>query len=123
TAEEGADVLAYWCVPHKAKPPYTTFICLQGHSSGAHNGIGVQRDDPNEVKVIEGDRDFGIGCMERGIAALCIEQRAFGDRREQTQKLRGEQLCHDAAMQALMLGRTLAGERIGDVDCGIDYLA
>ena len=30
--------------------------------------------------------------------------------------------CHDATMHALMLGRTLLGERVFDVDRGLDYL-
>jgi hypothetical protein len=60
--------------------------------------------------------------MRRGVAALCIEQRSFGERREQVQKRVSQHGCHDATMQALMLGRTLIGERVFDVDRGIDYL-
>jgi cephalosporin-C deacetylase-like acetyl esterase len=30
--------------------------------------------------------------------------------------------CHDATVHALLLGRTLIGERVYDVDRGIDYL-
>src|SRR5690606_21767976 len=32
TVEPKCDVVAYWCVPHNAVAPYTTMICLQGHS-------------------------------------------------------------------------------------------
>jgi dienelactone hydrolase len=88
-----------------------------------HNSIAVQRDDNSKPHQVEGDRDFALGCMSRGIAALCIEQRAFGERREQKQAQVGSHGCHDATMQALMLGRTLLGERVYDVDRGIDYLA
>jgi dipeptidyl aminopeptidase/acylaminoacyl peptidase len=86
-----------------------------------HNSIGVQQDDETQAMEVEGDRDFALGCMRRGIAALCIEQRSMGERRESLQK--NAQGCHDAAMQAMMLGRTLIGERVYDVDRGIDYLA
>jgi len=122
-AEPYSDVLAYVCLPKGAKPPYTFFICLQGHSTGMHVSIAVERDDETKPFAVEGDRDFGLGCMGRGIAALCIEQRAFGLRREQVQKAIAEHPCHDATMHALMLGRTLIGERVFDVDRGIDYLA
>jgi len=71
---------------------------------------------------IEGDRDFALGAMRRGFAALCIEQRSFGYRRELEQERVSPHGCHDAAMHALMLGRTLVGERVFDVDRGIDYL-
>ena len=60
--------------------------------------------------------------MARGIAALCIEQRSFGERRERHQGRVSTHGCHDATMHALMLGRTLLGERVFDVDRGLDYL-
>lgn len=121
--EPKCDLVAYWCVPHGAEAPYTTLICLQGHSTGMHNSIGVDYEDETTSIAVEGDRDFAIGCMKRGVAALCIEQRAFGFRREQHQAERSGHGCVDAAMHALMLGRTLVGERIFDVDWGLDYLA
>lgn len=123
TSEPYSDITAFVCLPKTAKPPYTFFVCLQGHSTGAHNSIAVDRDDNTRRIKIEGDRDFGIGCMKRGIAALCIEQRSFGERRELVQEKRSDLMCHEAAMHALMLGRTLIGERVYDVDRGIDYLA
>jgi len=123
TSEPRADVPAYVCLPKDVEPPYSFVICLQGHNSGMHNSIGVEREDETKPLEVEGDRDFAIQCMSRGMAALCIEQRAFGERRELKQENRFPQVCHDTAMHALMLGRTLIGERVYDVDRGIDYLA
>ena len=123
TGEPYADVPAYVCLPKDVDPPYTFFVCLQGHSTGAHNSIAVDREDNETPIEVPGDRDFGLGCMERGIAALCIEQRSFGERRELVQERLSPHGCHDAVMHALMLGRTLLGERVFDVDRGIDYLA
>ncbi len=122
TTETRSDVPAYVCLPRDVSPPYRFFICVQGHSGGMHNSIAVQRDDNDQPYQVEGDRDFGLECMRRGIAALCIEQRSFGERREQKQQ-QAAPGCHDAAMHALMMGRTLLGERVYDVDRGIDYLA
>lgn len=121
SSEPCADVVAYVCLPKDVEPPYTFMICIQGHSTGMHNSIAVHREDETKPLLVEGDRDFGLGCMRRGIAALCIEQRSFGERREQGQILPDG--CHDATMHALMLGRSLIGERVYDVDRGIDYLA
>jgi dienelactone hydrolase len=123
TSEPYSDVPAYVCLPKDVAPPYTFIVCLQGHNSGMHHAIGVEREDESQPMVVEGDRDYAIQCMSRGIAALCVEQRAFGERREQKQKNKFPQICHDTAMHALMLGRTLIGERVYDVDRGIDYLA
>ena len=123
-AELGADVLAYFCTPRGGRPPYPVVICLQGHTSGMHTSIAVAAED--ERTPIDGaaDRDFALGCMRRGMAALCIEQRSFGERGERLQPRKSfHNSCHDAAMRALLLGRTLLAERVYDVDRGIDYLA
>jgi dienelactone hydrolase len=120
-AEAGADVPAYWCVPHGARKPYMTFICLQGHTTGMHQSIGVEAADERTAIEVVGDRDFAIGCMKRGMAALCVEQRSFG-MRAQPKRTDPNDLCHEATMRAILLGRTLAGERVFDVDRAIDYL-
>ena len=123
TSEPYVDIPAYVCLPKDAAPPYVWMICLQGHSTGMHLSIGVDQDDEITPIEVEGDRDFALGCMERGIAALCIEQRSFGERGEQKQEMIDQfNTCHDAVMHALMLGRTMAGERVYDVDRAIDYL-
>jgi len=121
TSEPYADIPAYFCLPAKGKAPFPVMICLQGHSSGMHLSIGVRQNDETKRTKVDGDRDFGLTCMERGVAALCIEQRAFGERSEKARPKNGEG-CHAAALHALMLGRTLAGERVYDVDRAIDYL-
>lgn len=122
SAEPYADVMAYVCLPRDVKPPYDFWICLQGHSTGAHVSIARERENEDAPFAVEGDRDFGLECMRRGLAALCIEQRSFGERRERTQSFVSDHGCYDATMQALALGRTMIGERVYDVDRGIDYL-
>ncbi len=123
-SEPGQDVPAYWCVPRHVKPPYTAFICLQGHSSGMHNSVGVQADDEAQPMDVPGDRDFALGCMRRGMAALAIEQRSFGERAERDlASICKYNTCLDQAVHAMMLGRTAIGERVLDVDRAIDYLA
>lgn len=122
-SEPYAHALAYVCLPKHARPPYRFMICLQGHTSGMHHSIGL-RENEGGAMAIDGDRDYALGCMRRGIAALCLEQRSFGERRERLQERRSfHNDCHDAAMRALMLGRTLLGERVYDVDRALDYLA
>ena len=121
-SEPGSDVVAFLCLPANATPPYPFFICVQGHTTGMHHSIAVERDDNSIPMEVAGDRDFGLQCMARGIGALCIEQRSFGERRELVQEQVSTHGCHDAAMHAFMLGRTLIGERVFDVDRGLDFL-
>ena len=121
-SEAFCDVPAYVCIPRDFPRPHNWMICVQGHSTGMHNSIGVSLEDESVPIAVEGDRDFAIGCMKNGVAALCIEQRAFGYRNEEVLERRSENRCHDATMHALLLGRTMIGERVFDVDRGIDYL-
>lgn len=123
TAEPHADALAYVCLPKDVAPPYAWFVCVQGHSTGMHNSIAVDLQTESKPIEVPGDRDFGLVCMRRGVAALCLEQRAFGERGETVQKRRADHGCLDATMHALMLGKTLIGERVFDIDRAIDYLA
>ena len=118
-SEAHYDIPAYVCLPKTGTPPFRFVICLQGHSTGMHHSIGVSLQSENQPQSPEGDRDFAIGCMHRGLAALCLEQRAFGETSQHDDRTPS---CRLPAMQALMLGRTLLAERVHDVDRGIDYL-
>ena len=126
TAERGADVPAYLCLPHESAPggrPLPVFICLQGHTSGMHLSIACDAADEHTPISVKGERDLALHCLRRGIAALCIEQRAFGERAERAQEdVCRHNGCHDALMHALILGRTLMGERVYDVTRGISLL-
>jgi dienelactone hydrolase len=123
SSEPRADVAAYVCLPRGVRPPYPFMICLQGHTSGMHCSLGLSKNEQRRVRVA-GDRDYALQALARGVAALCIEQRSLGARAERVQQRHcWYNPCHDAAMQALALGRTLLGERVFDVDRGLDYLA
>jgi dienelactone hydrolase len=122
TSEPCSDVPAYVCLPRSVRPPYTCMICLQGHGTGMHNSIALAADESQPADTAA-ELDFGLWCMRHGMAALCIEMRGLGERVETLQVSEKNKGCPTAAMQGLALGRTLIGERIFDVDRGIDYLA
>jgi dienelactone hydrolase len=118
------EVPAYLCLPSQVRPPYPVMICLQGHSSGMHTSISVDRFTESRPIRVQGDRDLALGCLSRGVAALCIEQRALGERSERVNpwpQVTWHE-CTEAAMHALVLGQTLIGQRVYDVDRGIDFL-
>jgi dienelactone hydrolase len=121
-SELRCDVAAYVCLPKQTEGLRPFVICLQGHVGRLQYSIGMSEDDERKKISVPGDLDFAIGCMERGLSALCIEQRSFGERREQAMEKPSGDGCQDAAMHALFLGRTLMGERVYDVDRAIDYL-
>ncbi len=119
TSEPGYDVPAYVCIPHGAVAPMPFFVCLQGHSTGMHVSIAVEQEDEITPKFDDGDRDFGLNAMRYGVAAVCIEQRAFGECED---RRGGVNRCHNPSALAMMMGRTLLGDRIYDIDRAIDYI-
>ena len=97
------------------KPP--VMICLQGHSTGMHISMGRAKFEGDEATANDGDRDFMKHCIERGMAAVCLEQRCFGERGGNPNPD-----CYFSAMTALLSGRTLLGGRVWDIMKLIDVL-
>jgi dienelactone hydrolase len=121
TAEECADVPGHLLVPKGAEGPLPAMVCIQGHNPGMHLSIGEARDERGR-ELILGDRDYALQAVRHGFVALAIEQRCFGERAETLQEQRWEHGCLDAVFHSLMLGRTVAGERVWDVMCAVDLL-
>ena len=123
TSEAHADVPGHLVIPKNGESPFPVVICLQGHTSGMHISLGRAKYEGDEESIC-GDRDFAIQAVREGYAALVIEQRCFGERKdsrpERVQHLKNS--CHHASMSALLLGRTMIGERVGDVSRAIDVL-
>ena len=115
-SEPLVDVCCYLLLPKEYEVRLPMVICLQGHTKGCHISLGRVKYEGDELKIREGDRDFGLQIVRRGQAALVMEQRAFGERGGSPA---GSQ-CGLPAMSALLLGRTLVGERVWDVMRGID---
>ena len=120
TSEEDADVPCHLLLPKNAQQPLPVVICLQGHSTGMHISLGRPNEEYGDGPI-EGDRDFAIQAVAQGYAALVMEQRCFGERKQVDEK-RGGNRCHHASMTALLLGRTMVGERCWDVFRAIDVL-
>jgi dienelactone hydrolase len=124
TSEPGARIPCHLLVPENAQHPQV-FLCLQGHTSGMHLSLDEKA---------EGDRAFALQAVRRGHAALAIEIRGFGERRDRrpaalrdpgyaADSLDPNVTCKHAAMVALLLGRTSLGEKILDVRRALDALA
>lgn len=116
TAEPGEVVPGYLLRPKRAVGPLPVMICLQGHSPGMHISIGQARNE-REKASIAGGRDLALQAVDRGWAALVIEQRGFGVRAENGVS------CNDAALRSLHVGRPLTGQRVWDVRRAVDFIA
>lgn len=118
-SEPMVDVSAHLLLPkHEPGEKLPLLICLQGHSTGMHISLGRPIYEGDEKTISGGDRDFARQIVARGQVALAIEQRAFGERGGTPEG----PACRQPAVEALMLGRTLIGERCWDVSRAIDVI-
>ena len=101
--------------------PRPVMICLQGTNSGVHLSWGEVRL-PADVERIARGAPNALQAAARGYIAVAVEQSCFGERREQCLAKPSRDPCIDAANHALLLGRTLLGERVSDVSAVINWL-
>jgi dienelactone hydrolase len=120
--EKDTRVPCHLLIPDAAKLPAPLAICLQGHSSGMHISLGKAKTIKEFCKIRRGDRDYALQAAERGYCALVMEQRCFGERKSEA-RLSYAERCLFASGNALLLGRTMLGERVWDVSRAIDAVA
>jgi dienelactone hydrolase len=109
------------CIPKSGRKKYPLAVCLQGHGKGMHVSMGRRKYESEKPDT--GDRDVAIQALKRGYAAICLDQRGFGERRTEIEMPTGKDgspKCQVTAMNALMVGRTMIGERVWDVSRAID---
>jgi hypothetical protein len=106
-------------VPNTNKAKYPLVIALQGHTSGFHLSVGEIKHERDENYL---GSAFGIQAVKNGYACLCIEQRALGERISEKSWVWGSHRCEYPFMTAIMLGRTIIGERVWDVSRAIDVM-
>ena len=118
-SEPEVTVIGHLLLP-KGVPQENLFlvICLQGHAKGVHISLGRPIYPGDEGDINSGDRDFARQIVARGQAALALEQRGFGERGG-TEK---GPACYQPAVQAMLLGKTLIGQRCWDISRAIDVV-
>ena len=120
-SEVGGTVPCYLLIPKSGKEKYPVAITLQGHSTGAYNSIGEIRSEEDINYQKRGA--FALQAVENGFVALVVEQRGMGDLKPSRPNRGSNMNCQYAASVALLLGRTLLGERIWDMHRAIDTLS
>ena len=98
-----------WIPKGKEKSPLT--ICLSGHGGGMHVAMGRAKNEEDEEDLKEWyHRAMAVRAIKQGRAALIIEARNFG---ESSLKGYGTS-CTEASKIAIIMGRTVIGERVWD---------
>ncbi len=116
--EEGYFAHGDLMLPGEQSGPLPLCVTLQGHSNGAHISLGLPKYKGDEEDIKGGDRDFCVRAVKEGFAALAIEQRGFG----QNGGTETGPKCDRPVMTALLLGRTVIGERVWDVMRMVDAI-
>ena len=116
--EIGAFCPCYLLIPNKGEGFYPLAITLQGHSTGFHNSIGEPKFDDDVDYMPRGA--FAVQAVENGFAALAIEQRAMGERRVTDKNKWPTRGCDFHSFTAMLLGRTVIGERCWDISRVLD---
>ena len=118
-SEPDVTVIGHLLLPKNApREKLPLIICLQGHSKGIHISLGRPIYEGDEATINGGDRDFARQIVARGQAALALEQRGFGERGG-TEK---GPACYQPAVQAMLMGKTLIGQRCWDISRAIDVV-
>lgn len=119
-SEKDSFVPCYLLIPDTGKEKYPLAITMQGHSTGFHNSVGIIKYEQDKDYQPRGQ--FAIQAVKRGFAALAIEQRGMGERRPNGTHQYMASMCEYEAHIALMLGRTIIGERIWDISRAINLM-
>lgn len=117
--ERGLAIPCYLFVPRKRRSDGSPLVlALHGHSTGVHTSMGREKYPIDSGAIREQRCDIVRQGVLLGYCVLAIEHRGFGERGGDE---RGSQCTH-IAMQALLLGRTLLGERVFDAMCALDAI-
>lgn len=111
----------YILTPEGVRKPYKTVLCLHGHGNGVRDVIGLAADDAERAHIRSYNYDYAVQCVRRGWCAVAPELFTFGERLDSINGAAGG--CNKPFLNALLLGKTLAGIRTKDVCMLIDWLS
>lgn len=76
-SEPGYYVPGMFTIPHAVKGAAPLALCIQGHTTGMHVSLGIQKF-PSDNQPVETEETFALRAMEEGCCAVMLEQRYMG---------------------------------------------
>jgi len=109
--EPGYYVPCHLLIPKECRLPAPLAICLSGHGGGMHVALGRAKNEKDAEALREWPhRAMGLRSVKENRCALVIEARNFGE-----SSINGYGTsCKEAAKTAILMGRTVIGERVWD---------
>ena len=109
--EKGFVVPCHLLIPATAANGPMPLLCLSGHGSGMHITLGNPKNEEDRRTLEEWpERNMSARALREGRCALVIEARNFGESSENGYGTS----CTEAAKVAILMGRTVIGERVWD---------
>ena len=120
----GVTVPAWLLIPVGLTSPAPAVIAVHGHGYGADEIVGIRADGTERTEPQGYHQDFAIALCRRGMVVIAPELRGFGRRREPQDQIGdpASSSCHALAWWAIMLGKPLLGNRVGDTLRALDLL-
>lgn len=118
--EPGYYVPCHLLVPALGVEKYPVTVCLSGHCTGMHIALGRAKSEEDQKSLDEWHhRAIALRSVKEGRCALVIEARNFGECSVEGYGIS----CTESAKNAILMGRTVIGERIWDAMRALDALA
>ncbi|MEW9668307.1 dienelactone hydrolase family protein [Ammoniphilus sp. 3BR4] len=124
TVDAHLRVPAYLLIPKHRSGPLPAVIACHGHGYGSREIVGLWPDGSENTSAPGIHKNFALELVKKGFVVLAPEILGFGDRRllqDQNEDPRVNS-CYRLSMNLLMMGRTLAGQRVFELQRAVDYL-
>jgi dienelactone hydrolase len=118
----------YLLLPKGLKGKAPVVLAYAGHGYGVKDIVGLWEDGSERADPDGYHADFAVALARRGFVVAAPEISCFGERRNSyahLDRLLGQpepSTCHNAATYAMMLGRTILGQRVRDSMRLVDFL-
>jgi dienelactone hydrolase len=115
---------AYLLIPKNGKSIHPAVVSCPGHGYGYKELIGLLPDGSVRQGAPGIYNDYPIELVKRGFVVIVPELLGLGDRKllQDRDKEPKENSCFRLSTNLLMVGKTLAGYRVHEMMCCVDYL-
>ncbi len=99
-------------------------LMITPHGHDRHPGLyaGIYWSEKERMETEQNEKDVAVQAVKNGFIAIAPTARGFGDTRTPEDKEKGlPYSCRTLAVQGLLAGRTLIGDRVWDISKLIDW--
>lgn len=125
SSEPGMEIPFYLLLPDGATPQNPVPLVLTPHGHGRRGKevyVGNYESEEEKEHAESGERDIALQAVRAGYAAIAMDVRGFWEMARRDEIDAGQKnSCEELQRRALMLGRSLIGERVYDIGRLIDY--